>query len=90
MILETSTIGGRTMRWWCHIFILDRVRDTASMILTRLATIDVRVVIVLLSSGPRHHLIVLIHLILVWIIATSAHLRVLWVTTLGVLIAEPH
>jgi hypothetical protein len=88
LIWKTTTISCGSMSRRCHVIILNWMRDTCSMILTWLS-IDVRVIIILLGSSSRHHLIVLIHLILVWIVATSTHLRIRWVST-WVLITEAH
>ncbi len=61
---------------------------TRSVILTS-RSIDVGVVVILLSPRALHHLIVLIHLVLVSRITSADLLRIWWLPT-RMLVAEPH
>ena len=56
------------------------------MILTS-RSIDVRVIVILLSPRALHHLIVLIHLVLVYRI-TGAHLLRIWRVPTRILVAH--
>ncbi len=85
---EAATIGGWAMGGRSHILILNWMRYTRSVILTS-RSIDVGVVVILLSPRALHHLIVLIHLVLVSRITSADLLRIWWLPT-WMLVAEPH
>ena len=88
-IWKTSTISSWTMGWGRHVIILNWMGDSASIVLTSRA-VHVRVVIVLLGSSSRHHLIMLIHRVLVLLrVTTIPHLWVRRIASL-VLISESH
>ena len=76
VVIEASTIGGCTMSRRSHIIILNRMRNTSSVILVllRCSSVHLRIIIILLSACPSHHLIV-IHWVLILPIPSTAHVR---------------